>query len=456
MTTNSYLTVDVEAEEAILAAVLTDPEALVELDGRLRAEDFSGAANQAIFAAALGCESDGQTPDLVTIGDRLQRSGQMPDIVSAEALEGMFQRSAESANLLAHAEVVRDRAAKRRAYRAARVIAEAASSPQVTGTEAIALAEREMMRLGEHGPGSSELVSVGESLTGLLADMREADGDALLGVPTGFHEFDERIGGLQPGQVFILAARPSVGKTTMMLQMALKMAEASGQRILILSHEMTHTELSARLLAMYLNCSVRDLRSGRILDTDEDAVLDAIDAISKVQIDLVDKPPKTAAAMRSLVRRQAHREPIGGVVVDYIQMMDEASDNRSRSDVLGAIAYATKEVAKEIEAPFLVLSQLNRGIESRVNQRPNNSDLRESGGLEQAADIIAFVHRPGVSDPQADPTEAELIVTKHRNGDGAGSVPLLWNTQSGRYENRRQASSRVGAPPPSSDLPEEF
>lgn len=456
MTSNSYLTVDTAAEEAVLTAVLTDPEALIELDGRLRAEDFSAPAHQAIFAAALACESDGQAPDLVIIGSRLESAGKLPSVVAPEFLESLFESNAETANLLAHAEVVRDRASKRRVGQVGRTIAQAAGAPEVSGSEAVALAEREILRLGEHGPGAAELVPLGESLEAVLSDMRERNGGDLLGLPTGFHEFDSRIGGLQPGQVFILAARPAIGKTTLALQMALKMAESSGQRVLVLSHEMTHKELSARLLAMYLNCSVRDLQSGKALDVDEEAVLDAIEAISKVQIDLVDRPPKTSAAMRSLVRRQAHREPIAAVIVDYVQMMDEPSEIRNRSDVLGTIIYSTKELSKEIEAPFLVLSQLNRGIESRVSQRPSNADLRESGGLEQAADIIAFVHRPGMADPQADPTEAELIVTKHRNGNGTGSVPMLWNTQSGRYENRRASVSNAGATPPSSALPDEF
>lgn len=453
---NSYLAVDLAAESAVLTAVLTDPEALVELNDRLRPDDFSSAAHRAVFSAVLSCEADGQAADLITIGERLEKSGKLPDTVSPDFLKSLFEQTAEAANLLAHAEVVRDRAAKRRVFQAARSMSEAAGSAQMSGAEAIALAEREMLRLGDHGPGASDLVTVGDSLAELLSDMREADGDDLLGLSTGFHDFDTRVGGLQPGQLFILAARPSVGKTTFVLQMALKMAEASQQRILVLSHEMTHKELSGRLLAMYLNCSLRDLRSGRALAADEDAVLDAIDAISKVQIDLVDKPPKTSAAMRSLVRRQAQREPIAAVIIDYVQMMDDASDIRSRSDTLGTIIYATKDLSKEIGAPFMVLSQLNRGIESRVDRRPNNADLRESGALEQAADIIGFLHRPYVSDPQADPTEAELIITKHRNGDGSGTVPLFWNVQCGRYENKRGGRTSVGAAPPTADLPDEF
>lgn len=439
----------------MLAAILTDPEAMIELGGRLRAEDFGGAAHQAVFTAALGCEADGQSPDLVTIGGRLERAGKMPDIVSPEMLERMFDHVGDSANLLAHAEVVLDSAAKRRAHRVSRIIAEAAGSPTVSGSEAVAIAEREMMRLGDHGPGASELVTVGDSLDSLLSDMREADGNDMIGTPTGFHDFDGRVGGLQPGQVVILAARPGLGKTTLALQMAVRMAEDTGDRVLVLSHEMTHKELSGRILAMYLDCSFRDLLSGKALQSDEEAVLDAIESLSKIRIDLVDKPPKTSAALRSLVRRQAHRDPIAAVVVDYVQMMDEPSEIRNRSDVLGTIIYSTKELAKEIEAPFLVLSQLNRGIESRVDRRPSNADLRESGGLEQAADLIVFVHRPGESDPQADPTEAELIVTKHRNGNGTGSVPLLWNTHCGRYENKRSRPS-VGSPPPSSALPDSF
>lgn len=452
---NSFLAVDVAAEAAVLAAVLTDPEALLEVGDRLRPDHFGTPAHRAIYTAALACEADGHAPDIVTIGGRLERAGQLPDIVAPELLERLFEHAGAAANLLAHAEVVRESSDKRRAFQAGRAISEAAASPRVSGSEAIAVAEREMMGLGDDGPGSGDLITVGDSLAGVLTDMREADGDTMLGVPSGFDDLDSRLGGFQPGQVIILAARPGLGKTTLALQMALKMSEASGQRILVLSHEMTHKELSSRLLAMYLGCSVRDLRSGRALQADEEMVLQAIEEISRVQIDLVDKPPKTSAAMRSLVRRQAHREPIGGVVLDYVQMMDEDNDNRSRSDALGTIIYATKEVAKEIEAPFLVLSQLNRGIENRVDRRPSNADLRESGGLEQAADVIAFVHRPGHSDPQADPTEAELIITKHRNGDGAGSVPLLWNTQCGRYENRRSVST-AGSPPPSAALPEEF
>lgn len=453
---NSFLTVDVAAETAVLGAVLTDPEALLELGDRLRPEDFGAPAHQAIFAAAVACEAAGQSPDLITIGSRLEANGALPSMVAPEQLERLFTATGESANLLAHAEVVLDRASKRRVHHAARAMAEVAGSPKISGTEAIAVAEREMMRLGEHGPGASELIGVGDSLSAVLTDMRDADDGQMLGLPTGFHDFDARLGGLQPGQVVILAARPGLGKTTLALQMAMTMAQESGERVLILSHEMTHKELSSRMLAMQLNCSVMDLRTGRALANDEDRVLDAIDSISQMRIELIDKPPKTSASLQSLIRRQSRREGIAAVVIDYVQMMDEPSEIRSRSDVLGSIIYTTKELAKEVGCPFLVLSQLNRGIENRVNARPNNSDLRESGGLEQAADVISFVHRPGASNPEADPTEAELIITKHRNGAGVGTVPVRWNTQSGRYENLVRRAGAVGAPPPSSPLPDEF
>ena len=453
---NSFLTVDVAAETAVLGAVLSDPEALLELGDRVRPEDFGTPAHQAVFGAALACEGAGQAPDLITIGSRLEASGALPSLVSPEYLERLFTITGETANLLAHAEVVLDRASKRRVHQAARTMAEAAGSPKVSGTEAIAVSEREMLRLGEHGPGASELINVGESLSTVLADMREADGNQMLGLSTGFHDFDARLGGFQPGQVIILAARPGMGKTTLALQWAMTMAKESGERVLVLSHEMTHKELSSRMLAMQLNCSVMDLRTGRALAHDEDRVLDAIDTISQMRIELIDKPPKTSAALQSLVRRQSRREGIAAVVIDYVQMMDEPSEIRSRSDVLGGIIYTTKELAKEAECPFLVLSQLNRSIENRVNARPNNSDLRESGGLEQAADVITFIHRPGASNQEADPTEAELIITKHRNGAGVGTVPIRWNTQSGRYENLVRRPSSAGSIPPSAPLPDAF
>lgn len=453
---SGFPTVDVDAELAVLAAVLSDPEALLELDGRVRVTDFAAPAHAAVFAAALACEADGHSPDRITIGNYLERAGKLPDVVSPDFLESLFTGSAESANLHAHAEVVRDRSLKRQVHRVARTLAQEAGSPQSTGQDAVAVAEREILKLGDFGPGAAEVITVGASLSELVSDIREADGDEMIGVPTGFRELDQKTSGLQPGQLAILAARPGLGKTTMALQMACTIAKSTGERVLILSHEMTHKELSARLLSMYMDCSLRDLRSGRALAQDEEKLLAAVEEISTLPIELVDAPPKTVSGLRSLIRRQARREPIGSVMIDYIQMMDERSDNRNRSDVLGEIIYEVKSLAKEIEAPFIVLSQLNRGIENRIDKRPTSADLRESGALEQAADIIWFLHRPGASDPDADPEEAELFMTKQRNGESNLSIKLRWNTRSARYENPRVQSSPYSGPPPTHNLPNQF
>lgn len=455
---SGFQTIDVEAEASVITAVLSDPEALVELNGRLAAEDFGTPAHAAVFAAALHCEASGHAVDRVTIGDWLEKHRKLPDIVSPERLDELFTNTADTLNLQAHAEVVRDRALKRQVYRAARSMAEKAGSAEVSGQESVSVAEQEILKLGERGPGASELIAVGDSLNHLITDLRDTERKDLLGASTGFPEVDAKTSGLQTGQLAILAARPGLGKTTMALQMGLKVAETTGERVLILSHEMTHTELSARLLSMYLNVSLRDLRSGKALAEDEDRVLEAVEKISETPLEIIDAPPRDVNGLRSLVRRQARREPIGAVIVDYVQMMDERSTNRNRSDVLGEIVYGMKSLAKEVECPFLVLSQLNRGLENRVDKRPNSSDLRESGALEQAADIIWFLHRPAATDPQADPSEAEMFMTKQRNGEANLSFKLRWNTRCARYEPPSSLPSTLhqGAAPAEDELPDDF
>lgn len=429
-------TIDHDAEAAILAAVITDPESLVEIDDRLRPHDFGVPAHAAIYEACLKCEANGRACDRVTVAEQLYKDGHLGQTVPTDLLPQLLSYMTDSVNLMTCVEIVKDRSLKRKVLQASRSMASSATKPELSGTEAVTDAERTVFKLGDSTDGGVDVVSLKDSLEQTLEELRNLDEDELVGVTTGFTALDDATQGFKPGQVIIVAARPGMGKTSIALQMAAKMAESTNERVLLLSHEMTHQELSARLLSMYMGKSLRDLQSGRLLADEEEEVLEVVEKVSELPIDLVDQPPTTLSGMRSLVRRQGRRGQVAGVVLDYVQMMHgESKRDSTRSDDLGQIIYGAKADAKELQVPFIVLSQLNRGVEGRIDKRPTLSDLRESGSLEQAADVVLMLYRPGASDPNADPTEAELIVGKQRNGQAPLTIPLRWNGPCTRYEN---------------------
>lgn len=427
---NSSNTVDTAAEASILAALLLDPTAVDEVYPTLAPTDFATPAFAHVYQAVLDCASVGQASDKVAVAARLDQMGVLGRQVPADGLDRILDRGQPGSALATHVEIVKDRSKRRSVYQAARTIAEAAGAPNTTGSEAMAVAEKAIFDLGSKADAQTTSMSLTGAVSDFLEQARNRIPGQILGASTGFPALDKATLGFQPGQIIIIAARPGMGKTALASQFALSMAKDTGAAIPFFSHEMTGTELSSRILSAHLGMPLRDLQFGQFTAEQEDAIVRAQEELVDYNIRVFDSPPSNIAEYRSVLRREHRHNPVGGFVVDYIQMIGGLPGSKqSRTDEIGEIVYGFKDLCKELQVPGIILSQLNRGIESRIDKRPKSSDLRDSGALEQAADLVMFLHR----DPDADPHRGEFHITKQRSGEAPLYLQTKWDGRCARY-----------------------
>lgn len=442
-------TVDADVEASVLAAVMVDPTAIDEVQPALAVTDFATPAFRHIYQAVTDCASVGKACDKVSVAARLDHMGVLGSQVPAGMLDQILDRGQPGSALPTHIEVVKDRSRRRRVYQAARTIAEAAGAPNITGAEALAVAEKTIFDLGDTDDRQNQSMSLTGAVAEFLQQARSRVPGELLGASTGFPALDDATQGFQPGQVIIVAARPGMGKTALASQFALALAKDTGAAVPFFSHEMTGTELSSRILSAHLGIALRDLQRGQFTAEQEDAIVRAQEELSDINIRVFDTPPSNISEYRSVLRREHRHNPIGAFVVDYIQMVGgQPGSKQSRTDELADIVYGFKDLCKELGVPGIILSQLNRGIEQRIDKRPKSSDLRDSGALEQAADLVMFLHRPHESDPGADPTLGEFHITKQRSGESPLYLRVLWNGRCTRYESDPRFPSATKPPAP--------
>lgn len=438
-------TVDIEAERGLLGSILTDPTVWDEVAERLRPQDFAYPQHAAVWAAMVSCDVSGRPLDAVNIAAALERTGRWGREDGIPLLRELA--ASGSLNHLSYAEIVIDRSKKRHVAEAGRTMLSAANDPQVDGDATLALAEKSVLTIGAPDEGRG-VISLRESLDILMEGMGKGGTTAGRQIPTGFTALDELTRGMFGSQLILVAGRPGAGKTAFGMQLLYKAALETGRKCVIVSYEMTHLELTERLTAAVLGVRLKDIQNGRIgSDVDERAVLAGIEQMKEVDLEIIDQPPKTWPEVLGMLRRINRKTPLGAFGIDYIQMMQ--GDNRrnsSRADDLGEIAYGCKYYAKELDVPAIVMSQLNRKGEERVDPRPRSSDLRDSGALEQAADVIMFLYRPSRNDSTIAAEEAELIVDKQRSGEAPRMVPLHWDGPRVRYRNHPTKTSHVPVP----------
>ncbi|WP_202638700.1 replicative DNA helicase [Bailinhaonella thermotolerans] len=446
-TAPSFEPVDVDAEESVLAAVLTDPQCLDDVAGKIGPEDFSVAGYGTIFAAVRACAEAGLPCDPITVTAQLKKARALTRAGGREALEALLAKGAHVRNVAAHADIVADRALARRVIAAARQIATTAMAPECSGGDALLEAEKTVFALAAKGP-AADLVDMPESVKQTLELIRRSRTQRLIGHSTGFAELDRLTAGLQPGQLVILAGRPAMGKTSLALQLALNMAADSGKTVPFFSHEMTHQELTMRALAMHMGYDLHRLRQGIVPQDMQGALTRAAEAVAAAQVKISDNPPATVSQLGSVLRRLSRKEPLAAAVIDYAQLMSGERRGReeSRTNEIGEISRGAKRLAAELGIPIVLLSQLNRSLEARVNKRPVPSDLRESGSLEQDASLIMFVYRDAVYHPDSDPEQGELIIAKQRNGPAPVTIPLRWYGPASRWDDAGQAFTEPAAP----------
>lgn len=421
------LAVQHEAERSVIAALLHHPKSIETLADTLHATDFSQRSHTLIYRAIERLNDDGNHADVLTLSEFLQRHKSLELVGGIEAIEALRGDSADLQLLEQHAAIVRERSRLRQLNDVAVAAMQAVQSGERSALEIVDETERKLLRLTRSSVSvathSSEEV-MDEAMASIQA-LLERRG-APLGVETGFPELDEMLGGFLPGNLYVLAGRPSMGKSALMLNFATYAALEQGQRVLMLSLEMDAGSLGMRMLAARAQVDLQAIRNG----TANPAALQRLEphaqAFRDAQLLIHDNGEVTLPGLRSLARREAARAPLGMITIDYLQLLSSGVKEENRTLEVSRMSRDLKLLARELRVPVVVLAQLNRQVEARKDKRPMLSDLRESGSVEQDADVVMFVYREGYYEPSSvNAGLGDIIVAKQRNGP-IGTVKAQW------------------------------
>jgi replicative DNA helicase len=428
---------NLNAEESLLGALLLSRD-VVDQIGELgvMVDHFYKPSHQHIYAAIRGLMAMGQPVDAVTVADELRRNGLLDEIGGPQTLLELQNATPAISNASRYAKIVQDTAMLRKLIGVASEIAEIAFLEPDDVTKALDEAETKVFEIAE-----DRITDTTRSLSDLLPlamdKLQETfeRGDIITGTATGFHDLDEILSGLQPSTLNIIGARPAMGKTSLGLGIAAYVAQTARRPVLIFSLEMGHTELTQRILSSEAEVDSQKLRTGRLVEADWTKIGKAINRLD-VPLYLDDNPRVTVMEIRAKARRMKARQ--GGlalIVIDYLQLMSSGTSAENRQLEVSEISRGLKILARELEVPIVALSQLSRNLETRGDKRPMLSDLRESGSLEQDADVVMFLYRDEVYNKEsADKAMAEVIIAKHRSGP-TGTVRLVFRGQFTKFGN---------------------
>ncbi len=434
---------NLEAERALLGSCLLDREALLEATDRLQPEDFYDLSHRAAFELIADMARKDRAVDPVTFWEEGTKRGVLERLGGQPFIASLVDAVATTANAETYARIVRDKSVHRSLLAAGNEIVKLGFAEDRELEEILDEAERLVFEIATTGAGGN-LQPISKILGGTFEriEQRFHEGRIVTGVPTGFADFDRMTGGFQPGTLNIVAARPSMGKTALALTIAQYAAQEKGIPVLVFSLEMGAEQLVERMLGAEARVNIHDLRTGNFPEKAWDALADAAGRLSRSPIFIDDSSLLTTSDLRARVRRFfARRKELQGgmIVVDYLQLMSWSRKTDSKQQEVAEISRALKGVAREFDVPVIALSQLSRAVEARTDKKPQLSDLRDSGAIEQDADLVCLLYRPGYYEPkgpggETDP-QAEVIVAKHRNGP-TGSVELVFLPEFARFVGR--------------------
>lgn len=430
---------NIEAEASLLGAVLIDADALVKIADSVGADDFYDPRHKRIYEATVQLYERRSPIDVLTLADQL-KNNQALDLIGGPAyLTELTNFVPTAAHVEQYAEIVAQKALRRRLIKASQQMVSLGYDESKALQELVEAAETELFQVSEKHVKQS-IVSIETILAesfDRLDDLHK-DKNKIRGVPTGFRDMDNILAGLQRSDLFILAARPSMGKTAFSLNLAHNVATIAKQPVLIFSLEMSKEQLVDRLLSMESGVDAWALRTGNLNDTDFERIGHAMGALSEAPIYIDDTPGITVSDLRTKARREAHQHPLGLIVIDYLQLMSGGakfgnSDNRVQE--VSEISRGLKGIARELNVPIIALSQLSRSVENRNPQIPQLADLRESGSIEQDADVVAFIYREDYYNPETERKSiTDILIKKHRNGP-TGGVELFFDKEKQRFRS---------------------
>ncbi len=425
-----------EAEESVVGSILINPEAYFDVAQFITAEDFYIHRHKWIWEAFVRLQEQRTPIDFLTVSEELEKAGQLSEIGGPAYLTTLLNNVPTSLHAEAYGHIVEETAIRRRMIQAANKIAKVAYQEDLSIETAIDEAEKAVFSVSENRL-TSDLQPIQFVLSEYYDRIGEIAGrdDEIFGVPTQFIDLDRLLGGMQPSDLLIIAGRPGQGKTSFLLSAAKNAAQIHKKHVAIFSMEMSNEQLVQRLIAQETGIDSQRLRMGKLEEDEWPLFAQAIEVLGDTKMFLDDTPAITPTQMRAKCRRLHLEHRLDLIVVDYLQLM--ASDQRTNNRVqeVSYISRNLKVLARELNVPVLAAAQLSRAVEQRADKRPVLSDLRESGSLEQDADIVMFIYRHDQYDPDTvKKNVAEIIVAKHRNGP-VGSIELVFREQLAKFEN---------------------
>ena len=439
----------IEGESSVLGGLLLDNSAWDRVADLLSDQDFYRREHQLIYAATEALINASKPADIITVYEHLQNLGKADEVGGLSYLNALAQYVPSAANIRRYAEIVRERSILRKLVKASDEIATDAFSPQGKAVATILdEAEQKIFNIGEQGSrmqqGFQSMDTLVVQLLDRVTEMADNPND-ITGVPTGFYDLDRMTSGFQAGDLVILAARPSMGKTALAINIAEHVALNEGLPVAVFSMEMGASQLAVRIVGSIGRIDQTHLRTGKLSDEEWPRLTEAIEKLRNVSLHIDESAGLTVSELRANARRLARQcGKLGLIVVDYLQLMSvsTAMNDENRATAVGEISRGLKSLAKELQCPVVALSQLSRGVESRTDKRPMMSDLRESGAIEQDADIIMFIYRDEYYTKEAckEPGVAEVIISKQRNGP-TGTVKLAFINKITKFESLASGSS---------------
>jgi replicative DNA helicase len=436
----------IEAEQSVLGGLLLENGAWDKIADLVADADFYRHDHRLIYRHITKLIEHGRPADVVTVAESLDNSAELANVGGLAYLGALAQNTPSAANIRRYAEIVRERAVMRKLAEVGSAIAESAFNPSGRSTaQLLDEAEKMVFEIAEAGAkGQQGFVEIQPLLTQVVERIDELyhreNPDEVTGIPTGFRDLDEKTSGLQPGDLVIVAGRPSMGKTAFSVNIGENVALQTSMPVAVFSMEMGGAQLAMRMLGSVGRLDQHKLRTGRIPDEDWAKLTYAVGKLNDAPIFIDETPGLSALEVRARARR-LHRQcgKLGLIIIDYLQLMAGSGNGENRATEISEISRSLKALAKELHVPVIALSQLNRSLEQRPNKRPVMSDLRESGAIEQDADVILFIYRDEVYNPDTpDKGISEIIIGKQRNGP-IGTVRMTFLGEYTRFENYASA-----------------
>ena len=428
-----------EAEQSVIGSMMMDSEAIMTASEILTSEDFYQRQYGILFDAMVELYNEGKAVDLVTLQDRLKEKDVPPEVTSLEFVKDILDTVYTSAHIRQYATIVHEKATPRKLIRTTEGIANTCYAGKESMEDIFVDTEKQIFDIIQQNT-SGEYVPIKDVVLNVLdkIEMASKTKGNVTGIPTGFIDLDYKTAGFQPSDLILVAARPSMGKTALVLNIAQHMAFREDVTVAVFSLEMSKEQLVNRLLSLESRVDSQSIRTGNLTDEDWSKLIEGAGVIGKSHLIIDDTPGISVTELRSKCRKFKMEHNLGIIIIDYLQLMTGSKHSESRQQEISDISRSLKAVARELNVPVVALSQLSRAVEQRPDHRPMLSDLRESGAIEQDADVVMFIYRDDYYNKDtAKPNVAEIIIAKQRNG-AIGTIELAWLPQYTKFANMKK------------------